>query len=345
MAEYFNVTTNLGDAEIANAIATNTKVDITHIAFGDGNGSVPTPSKSRTALVREVHRQAVTKYERHDTNPNWIVIETVIPSNIGGFTVREIGVIGNGKLISHGNHAPFEKVADPFGVSEYRLKFTQNITDGNVVSITLDESLIFATQAWVEENYIKRSEIVDNLTTEDGLKPVSAKQAKLLKNQIQSIEDIVLYAPIAWPSTTIPPGHLALMGQSISQIQYPKLFDLYGSKLPDMRAYSVKGLDYGRGVDAGRTVLSTQEDTVQNFTADFGVRPYVPNVGSGSDAVFSGNGFSISSAPGGVTAKIVGDGTTQNTFTKVTLSGSAIMRTSQETRVKNIAFLYIVKAG
>lgn len=183
MAEYFNVTTNLGDAEVANAIATNTKIEITHIAFGDGNGSVPTPSKSRTALVREVHRQAVTKYERHDTNPNWIVIETVIPSNVGGFTVREIGVIGNGKLISHGNHAPFEKVADPSGVSEYRLKFTQNITDGNVVSITLDESLIFATQAWVEENYIKRSEIVDNLTTSDGEKPLSAKMGKKLQDE------------------------------------------------------------------------------------------------------------------------------------------------------------------
>jgi len=33
MAEYYNVTTNLGDAEIANAIATNTKLNITHIAF------------------------------------------------------------------------------------------------------------------------------------------------------------------------------------------------------------------------------------------------------------------------------------------------------------------------
>lgn len=182
MAEYYNVTTNLGDAEIAAAITNNAKIQITHIAFGDGAGSVPIPSKTRTTLVREVHRQAVTKYERHPTNPNWIVIETIIPSDIGGFTIREMGIIGNGKLISHGSHAPFEKVADPSGVSEYRLKFTQNITDGNVVSITLDDSLIFATQAWVEENFIKRSEIVDNLTTDDSAKPVSAKQAKLLQD-------------------------------------------------------------------------------------------------------------------------------------------------------------------
>lgn len=182
MAEYYNVTTNLGDAEIANAIATNTKLNITHIAFGDGNGSVPTPNKARTSLVREVHRQAVTKYERHATNANWIVIETIIPSSIGGFWVREMGIIANGKLISHGSHAPFEKVADPSGVSEYRLRFTQNVTDGSVVEITLDESLIYASQAWTEENFIKRSEIVDNLTTNDATKPVSAKQAKVLQD-------------------------------------------------------------------------------------------------------------------------------------------------------------------
>lgn len=182
MPEYYNVTTNLGDAEIANAIATNTKLNITHIAFGDGNGSVPTPNKARTSLVREVHRQAVTKYERHATNANWIVIETIIPSGIGGFTIREMGIIANEKLISHGSHAPFEKVVDPSGVSEYRLRFTQNVIDGSVVEMTLDESLIYATQAWIDENYIPRTDIVDDLTTDDATKPVSAKQAKVLQD-------------------------------------------------------------------------------------------------------------------------------------------------------------------
>lgn len=183
MAEYYNVTTHQGDIEVANAITNGTKINITHVAFGDGNGSVPTPTKSRTTLVREVHRQAITKYERHATNPNWIVIETIIPSDIGGFTIREVGIIGNGQLISHGSHAPYEKVTDPSGVSEYRLKFTQNITDGNVVSITLDESLIYATQAWTDEKYVPRDEIVDNLTTDDATKPASAKQVKKLQDE------------------------------------------------------------------------------------------------------------------------------------------------------------------
>ena len=180
MSDYFNVTTNVGDAAIATAIANNSKLNITHIAFGDGNGSVPTPTKTRTSLVKEVHRQAVTKYTMHPTIANYIVIETIIPSNIGGFWIREMGIIADNVLISHGSHAPFFKVADPDGVSEYRLKFTQNIRDGNVVEISLDESLIYASQAWVNENYIRRNEVVDNLTSDDAKKPLSAKQGKLL---------------------------------------------------------------------------------------------------------------------------------------------------------------------
>ena len=229
MADYYNVTTNTGDAEIAAAIASNNKLAITHIAFGDGNGAVPTPSKIRTSLIREVHRQAVTKYERHPTNANWIVIETIIPSNIGGFWVREMGVIANGKLISHGSHAPFEKVADPTGVSEYRIKFTQNIKDGNVVNITLDQSLIYATQAWVDENYIPRSAIVDDTTTDDSKKPLSAKQGKKLQYEKVDKEFIRktlgnIYAPLApagYNFNDIMPGDYLFFDFSIATLNPP----------------------------------------------------------------------------------------------------------------------------
>ena len=334
MSDYFNVTTNLGDAAIATAIANNTKLNITHIAFGDGNGAVPSPNKNRTTLVKEVHRQAVTKYERHPTIANFIVIETIIPSNIGGFWIRELGIIADGVLISHGSHAPFFKVAETDGVSEYRLKFTQDIRDGNVVEITLDESLIYATQAWVNENYIRRNELVDNLTTDDATKPVSAKQAKALKDSITAIEDIVLYAPIAWPSTTIPSGHLAMMGQTISQAQYPKLYALYGSKLPDMRAHSIKGLDYGRGIDSGRSILTEQGDAIRNITGTFG------NIFGGSLIITSGAFTKIDyqSSP-------INQNATQHGSNAFSFNASNVVPTAAENRVKNIAFLYIVKAG
>lgn len=182
MSQFYNVKTNAGDAAIANAIATNTKLNITHVAFGDGNGAVPTPDKLRTTLVNEVHRQAVTKYTQHPTVTKWITVETIIPAATGGFWIREIGIIANGVMITHGSHAPFFKVADTEGVSEYRLKFTIDIHDASVVQLTLDESLIFATQEWINTNYIPRTDLVDNLTTNDAGKPLSAKQGKALQD-------------------------------------------------------------------------------------------------------------------------------------------------------------------
>ena len=136
MSQYYNIKTNAGDAAIATALANNTKLNITHVAFGDGGGSVPTPSKNRTSLINEVHRQAVNKYTQHPTISKWLTVEAIIPSNIGGFWIREIGVIADGVLISHGSHAPFFKVADTEGVSEYRLKFTIDIQDASIVQLT-----------------------------------------------------------------------------------------------------------------------------------------------------------------------------------------------------------------
>lgn len=182
MSQFYNVKTNAGDAAIANAIATNTKLNITHVAFGDGNGAVPTPDKLRTTLVNEVHRQAVTKYTQHPTVTKWITVETIIPAATGGFWIREIGIIADGIMITHGSHAPFFKVADTEGVSEYRLKFTIDIQDASIVQLALDQSLIFATQAWVNEASLLRTDIVDNLTTNDSTKPLSAAQGKVLQD-------------------------------------------------------------------------------------------------------------------------------------------------------------------
>lgn len=172
-SQYYNVTTNNGDAKIANAIATATKLNITHVVFGDGNGSVPTPDKSRTALVNEVYRVAPSNYYLHPTIANRLIVEAIIPSNIGGFYIREVGLIADTTvLISDGSVAPIFKEASTDGTREYKLKFAINIVDSSIANITLDSSLIYVTQ----------NTIVDNLTTADASKPLSANQGKILQD-------------------------------------------------------------------------------------------------------------------------------------------------------------------
>ncbi|WP_179989792.1 phage tail protein [Acinetobacter sp. YH1901141] len=172
-SQFYNVTTNNGDAKIANAIATATKLNITHVVFGDGNGSVPTPDKSRTALVNQVYSVAPSNYYLHPTIANRLIVEAIIPSDVGGFYIREVGLIADTTvLISDGSVAPIFKEASTDGNREYKLKFAINIVDSSIANITLDSSLIYVTQ----------DTIVDNLITNDSTKPLSAAQGKVLQD-------------------------------------------------------------------------------------------------------------------------------------------------------------------
>ena len=143
-------------------------------------------------------------------------------------------------------------------------------------------------------------------------------------------DDVLQFIPIAFPKSTPPSGYLAMMGQAISESTYPKLYALYGATLPDMRAYTIRGLDYGRGIDAGRTVLSEQGDAIQNITGSVGASngnkrgAWGPGTGTGALRTFSsgiGNNASVN----------------EGTSWGFNFDASLVVPTANEVRVKNIA--------
>lgn len=189
-----------------------------------------------------------------------------------------------------------------------------------------------ALAAVIEEAFIRKSQIIDNLTTNDATKPVSAAQAKNLQDHKLDKDDVLQFMPIAYPKSTPPSGYLAMMGQAISQATYPKLYVLYGANLPDMRAYSVRGLDYGRGIDVDRTVLSQQEDAIRNITGSIGLGLL--------DSVSLSGAYQLTGWTGPN-----GGGVNGYIKKSATFDASRVVPVAAENRIKNIAFLYIVKAG
>jgi len=171
-----------------------------------------------------------------------------------------------------------------------------------------------------------------------NLTPGSAREAlgvysKDETNSLFAIDDALKYMPIAWPKSTTPTGYLVMMGQTISSATYPKLYSIYGSKLPDLRAYTIRGLDHGRGIDAGRTVLSEQGDAIRDITGSF----------SGGFGNIPGTGaFTLKADAGSVVFAPHADNHKED---KYEFAASKVVPTAAENRVKNIAFLYIVKAG
>lgn len=90
---YITVVTDKGAERIAAALLPDgEKLKITHFAVGDGNGSIPTPTASQTALVHEVYRGEVSNIHADGDSTTRIIVEGIIPASQGGFWVREIGL-------------------------------------------------------------------------------------------------------------------------------------------------------------------------------------------------------------------------------------------------------------
>ena len=105
--KFKTVITKSGAAKIAAATsASGKKVNITHMAVGDGDGNLPTPSSSQKKLIREVWRGTPNKVVQDSKKPNQIIAELVIPPDAGGFWMREIGLFDDsGTLIAVANMA------------------------------------------------------------------------------------------------------------------------------------------------------------------------------------------------------------------------------------------------
>lgn len=108
MTEFFTVITDAGRNLVAQATQAGEKVNITHMAVGDGGGVPVTPNEEQTQLVNECWRGLVATYKQEGTN---IIIDTYIPPDEGNFTIREMGVFtADGVLFAVCNTPAMPKV-------------------------------------------------------------------------------------------------------------------------------------------------------------------------------------------------------------------------------------------
>ncbi|EPD9198083.1 phage tail protein [Escherichia coli] len=166
--------------------------------------------------------------------------------------------------------------------------------------------------------------------------------------------------PVPWPSATPPTGWLKCNGAAFSSEDYPKLAQAYpANKLPDLRGEFIRGWDDGRGLDAGRALLSLQDDSFEAhrhesfFYAGIS-RNETPlkNLPS-SDEMLTLSSTTNALAPDSIDAtnSLIGnddyncliEGNKNNKRTATGLSTSIVG--TAETRPRNVAFNYIVRAA
>lgn len=152
--KYGTLVTNVGTYLITNATMNGEKVKISQFAVGDGGGDYYQPTELMTELKNEVWRGRVGSAKINEVSPNMIDVVTVVPSNVGGFTIREMAVFDEeNNMIAICNTAAAEKVVISSGeVSE--MKLTMHITVSNTAAIEflIDPTVIVATKKDLENH-------------------------------------------------------------------------------------------------------------------------------------------------------------------------------------------------
>ncbi|AXG44990.1 MULTISPECIES: phage tail protein [Photorhabdus] len=152
--KYFALLTQLGADKLANAAALGTKIEITHMAVGDGGGSLPTPDTAQTKLVNERRRAAINELNVDPKNTNQIIAEQVIPENEGGWWIREIGLFDkDGILIAVGNCAETYKPQLQEGAGRTQtIRMVLIVSSTDTVTLKVDPSVVLATREYVDES-------------------------------------------------------------------------------------------------------------------------------------------------------------------------------------------------
>ncbi|EON5866623.1 phage tail protein [Escherichia coli] len=356
--KYFALLTNVGAAKLANATALGAQVEITQMAVGDGNGVLPTPNPAKTALTHELRRAQLNMLTIDPVNTNQIIAEQVIPEDVGGWWIREIGLFDkDGDMIAVANCAETYKPKLQEGSGRVQvIRVILIVSSTEAVTLKIDPSVVLATRKYVDDAVIEVKAYADDVMKKHVASANPHKQYPLIANALKEMVDdglvnqvlqnlglgegsaLPVGVPVPWPSATPPTGWLKCNGAPFSAEEYPELAKVYPTnELPDLRGEFIRGWDDGRGVDTGRALLSAQGDAIRNITGSINntgaASRGAPVSATGVFTARTGNFDSVTSGPEVLPIR------------SFDMDISSKVPTASENRPRNIAFNFLVRAA
>ncbi|EDR9127061.1 phage tail protein, partial [Salmonella enterica subsp. enterica] len=152
--KFKTVITTAGAAKLAAAtVPGGKKINLNVMAVGDGGGKLPMPDAGQTQLVNEVWRHTLNKISQDNRYSNYIVAELVIPPEVGGFWMRELGLYDDeGTLIAVANMAESYKpeLAEGSGRAQ-TCRMVIIVSSVESVALSIDSTMVMATQDYVDD--------------------------------------------------------------------------------------------------------------------------------------------------------------------------------------------------
>ncbi|OZS74070.1 hypothetical protein CHI95_13330 [Providencia rettgeri] len=228
--KYFALLTKLGENLLAQATALGTKLELTHMAVGDGGGSLPTPDTNQTKLIAEKRRAAINTLFIDDKNKNQIIAEQIIPEQDGGWWIREIGLFDKaGNLIAVANCPETYKpqLAEGSGRTQ-SIRMVLIVSHTESVTLKIDPSVVLATREYVNTEITVLDKKIDALSAQIKLdlnkKFDKANISGQKGNDNDKVPSLNLF--------TTEIGKLAALGYSYSKIESDGRYQPKGNYAP-----------------------------------------------------------------------------------------------------------------
>lgn len=212
MAEqFYTILTKLGKAKIANSAALGSKVDFVKLKIGDGGGKYYNPTENQDELINQVWEGNIGSVKIDKENSNWVIVETVLPADVGGFFIREAGIYDNeDNLIAISKLAEtYKPLASEGSSKDLIIRVILEVSNAENVTLKIDPTVILATKKDVqvlESNINKKIDViteqmkdiankVDNIKIADGT--TTTKGIVKLNNATNSTSQTEAATPLA----------------------------------------------------------------------------------------------------------------------------------------------------
>ncbi|EOJ6472868.1 phage tail protein [Escherichia coli] len=235
-AKYFAILTNQGAARLANAAALGTKLNLTQMAVGDANGTLPTPDTAQTKLINQKRIAPLNLLTVDPANTSQIIAEQIIPENEGGFWIREIGLYDDdGILIAVANCPETYKPQLQEGSGRTQtIRMILIVSSTSAITLKIDPAVVLATRQYVDGKIIEVKGYADDLMKKHVEAANPHKQYPLIANALKEMVDAGLAGDVL---KNLGLGEAAKRNVGTGENQIPDMVsfsgvrDFYGKQL------------------------------------------------------------------------------------------------------------------
>lgn len=255
--KYGAVITEVGSERLAHAALTGTPLAITHMAVGDGDGVLPSPSPYSTGLKNEKYRGALNKLIVTEDDARVIEAEMIMLPQTGGYWLRELALFAeDGACIAIGNMPETYKPLLAEGSARFQvIRLQLKVSSTIDVELIYDPSVILATEESVRRGVAEAKDYTDDV-------------AGALDTDIQqAITDAIAAARLDFWEEENPPGTVRFFAQNIDPNEkWPWSEWVYTGENKTIRVGKADGSDVG--TNGGSDTVTLQRNNLPAVQID-----------------------------------------------------------------------------